>query len=644
MLVRRYEMPWRPAYEAGAGVVWLTVAMYFAGTWLLGAVPPMLALPLGALCLFMSLRRLLQAVEILRVRSSLGGRGIEVLSADHLRQHWADPAQVFLGFGFEWRPVHAQRLYELAKVDYREFTVPRWLQLMLGQGGKPQPDAEIGLPYIHGVEPVEVPLHRPLQTFEGGTLLVGTTQSGKGVALAHLITQAVHRGDVTVVIDPKNSRRLKRVVERACADYREPDTFMEFHPAFPERGVRLDFTFNWQKPTELASRIQSIMPPDTAGAFSAFGWDAVNVVVQGLVELEERPNLIKLTKYIEGGIEPVLEESLRRYFERSLGAGWRDQPEMRKLLHDAHRGNMKRPSEAASADLMAFVAYYEHQVPQNQRSKVLDAQVRTFRHNREHYQKITANLLPVLSMLTSGDLGRSLSPDPFDADDQRPIVNFEKIERGGHVLYMCLDSLPDPSVASAIGALALADLAARAGMRYNQGIYRRIALFVDEASNVINLPLIEILNKGAEGGLFATCAMQTLADLAKRLGSEDAARMALGNLNNLIALRTKDRPTQDFVVETFGKTAIHTVRVGLSSGSDAHLGDFSSSYSTQLAESFEEVVPADVLGKLPNLQYFASVSGGRIIKGRFPIIDPEPRTGRAAATSERPPVAGRAAP
>jgi len=643
MLVRKFEMPWRRAYEAAAGIAWLASAIYFGAVGATGALPGVLAWPLCALCVLMSHRRFGQAKEILRVRSALGGRGIEVMSVEQLRRHCSDPTEIFLGFGFEWRPVHAQRLYELAKVDYREFTVPPWLRCLLGQSSTPQPDAEIGLPYIHGVEPVEVPLHRPLQNFEGGTLLVGTTQSGKGVALATLITQAVRRGDVVVVIDPKNSHRLKRVVERACADYRDADTFMEFHPAFPERGVRLDFTFNWQKPTEVASRIQSIMPPETAGAFSAFGWDAVNVVVQALVELEERPNLIKLTKYIEGGIEPVLEASLRRYFDKLLGSGWREQPEMRKLLHEAQRGNMKRPSEAASTDLMAFVSYYEHRVPQNQRSKVLDAQVRTFRHNREHYQKITANLLPVLSMLTSGDLGRSLSPDPFDADDLRPIINFEKVERGSHVLYMCLDSLPDPSVASAIGALALADLAARAGMRYNQGVYRRIALFVDEASNVINLPLIEILNKGAEGGLFATCAMQTLADLAKRLGSEDAARMALGNLNNLIALRTKDRPTQDFVVETFGKTAIHTVRVGLSSGSDAHLGDFSSSYSTQLTESFEEVVPADVLGKLPNLQYFASVSGGRIIKGRFPIIEPDAGKSLPRVTHSPTPLAERGA-
>jgi conjugal transfer pilus assembly protein TraD len=246
MLMRRYEMPWRRAYEVYAAAVWASAMLFFAVTGGLGLLPRQLALPLAGFCLAMGV--------LLRV---------------------------FLGFGFEWRPVHSQRLYELAKVDYREFTVsPRLLQV-LGYDARPQPDAEIGLPYIHGVEPREVPLHRPLQNFEGGTLLVGTTQSGKGVALANLVTQAVRRGDVVIVIDPKNSRRLKRVTQRACEDWREPDTFLEFHPAFPEAGVRLDFTFNWQKPTEIASRIQSIMPPDTAGAFSAFGWDAVNVVVQG---------------------------------------------------------------------------------------------------------------------------------------------------------------------------------------------------------------------------------------------------------------------------------------------------------------------------------------------------------------------------
>jgi len=622
MLIRRYEMPWRPAYEMYASGLWALAALYFLGTHLVGRLPLAFAIPLATISLVMATWQLNRTLRILVLRAALVGRSVETLPTSDFARRIEDPAQVFLGFGFEWQPIHSQRLYELAKIDYRRYTASPRLLRLLGYDAQPQPDSEIGLPYLHGVEPAETALYRPLQNFEGGTLLVGTTQSGKGVALANLITQAVRRGDVVIVIDPKNSKRLQRVVEQACRDYREPDAFLSFHPAFPETGVRLDFMFNWQKPTEIASRIQAIMPPDTAGAFSAFGWDAVNVVVQGLVELEERPNLAKLTKYIEGGIEPVLEACLRRFFDATLGREWRERPQMKKLLQDAQRGQLRRPSEAASTDLLAFVAYYEHHVGQAQHTKILDAQVRTFRHNREHYQKITANLLPVLSMLTSGDLGRTLSPDPFDADDMRPIMNFEKIEQGGHVLYMCLDSLPDPSVATAIGALALADLAARAGMRYNLGTYRRIALFVDEVANVVNQPLIEILNKGAEGGIYTTCAMQTLADLARRLGSEAAARMVLGNLNNLIALRSKDRPTQDFIVETFGRTAIHSVRHGRSHGADTHLGDFSASHSATLAESFEEMIPSEVLGKLPNLQYFASVSGGRIIKGRFPILIP----------------------
>jgi conjugal transfer pilus assembly protein TraD len=620
MLVRRYEMPWRSAYELWAGAAWVIGLVFFVYLGGRGLVTTPMVLGLALFTAVMAAHRIRQGLRVLTVRASLSGKAMQVITTRRLGALTRNGNQVFLGYGFEWLPVHSQRLYELANIDWKDYAVSPKLLGLLGYAVNPQPDAEIGLPYIHGVEPREYPLYRPLQNFEGGTLLVGTTQAGKGVALSNFLTQAIRRGDVVIFIDPKNSRRLKRVVQRACADYREADTFLEFHPAFPEIGVRLDFTFTWQKATELASRIQSIMPVDTGGAFTSFGWDAVNVVVQGLVGLEDRPNLLKLTKYIEGGIEPVLEASLERFFQQHLGRGWNESDTMRGLRTAAQRGAIKKPSEVATPTLVAYVSYYEQHITQNQRDKVIDSQIRVFRHNREHYQKITANLLPILSMLTSGDLGRSLSPDPFDPEDKRPIMNFEKIERGGHVLYMCLDSLPDPSVASAIGGLAIADMAARAGMRYNLGSSRQMTLVVDEISSVINKPLIEILNKGAEGGIHSICAMQTLADLANRLGSEDAARMALGNLNNLFALRSKDRPTQDFIVETFGKTGIHTMRVGLNQGADTHVGDWSSGKSVQLTESMEERVPVDILGKLPNLQYFGSVAG-RLIKGRFPILD-----------------------
>ena len=90
--------------------------------------------------------RTFQALSTLVLRASLTGRSIQIISTDELSRWCGNPADVFLGFGFEWHPVHSQRLYELAKIDYREYTgSPRLLQL-LGYHSKPQPDAEIGLP------------------------------------------------------------------------------------------------------------------------------------------------------------------------------------------------------------------------------------------------------------------------------------------------------------------------------------------------------------------------------------------------------------------------------------------------------------------------------------------------------------------
>ena len=41
-------------------------------------------------------------------------------------------------------------------------------------------------------------------------------QAGKGVYLSHLVAQAIARGDVVIVIDPKHSSRLKDNILHAC--------------------------------------------------------------------------------------------------------------------------------------------------------------------------------------------------------------------------------------------------------------------------------------------------------------------------------------------------------------------------------------------------------------------------------------------
>ncbi len=52
-----------------------------------------------------------------------------------------------------------------------------------------------------------------------------------------------------------------------------------------------------------------------------------------------------------------------------LWCAWRDLQEMRALMQAAVRGQIKRPSEVATPQLMACVSYYEQHIPQNQRDK-----------------------------------------------------------------------------------------------------------------------------------------------------------------------------------------------------------------------------------------------------------------------------------
>ncbi|MBP6707124.1 MAG: conjugal transfer protein TraD, partial [Achromobacter sp.] len=92
MLVRRYEMPWRRAFEAHAGLVWLAASLYFALIALIGPLPVLPSLVLAAACLLMACRRTAQALRILRLRGSLGGRRIQGLSTQELGRLCTDPA------------------------------------------------------------------------------------------------------------------------------------------------------------------------------------------------------------------------------------------------------------------------------------------------------------------------------------------------------------------------------------------------------------------------------------------------------------------------------------------------------------------------------------------------------------------------
>lgn len=95
MLARRYEMPWRRAYEAYAGLAWSLAMVYFCVVAAAGVLPAVLALPLAGGCLLAGLLRIGQAVTVLRLRSALGGRSVQVMGAQDLARLCTDPVRCF---------------------------------------------------------------------------------------------------------------------------------------------------------------------------------------------------------------------------------------------------------------------------------------------------------------------------------------------------------------------------------------------------------------------------------------------------------------------------------------------------------------------------------------------------------------------
>ncbi len=518
------------------------------------------------------------------------------------------PERMWFGWGFDWTPVHTQRA-----VDY-----------MLS-GIKMDHDKEHpGSPWIHGLNRgKEDGIFIPLKSLEGHTIMFGTTGSGKTRAFEVLITQSIHRGDTVIVIDPKGDKELRDRMEMECSRAGREDAFLFFHPAFPKTSIRLDPMRNFTRTTEIASRIAALLPSQTGGsdAFTAFAFRALNLVAQGLLETGKRPSIKQLRYYIEGGAEALLVHAIEAHADR-VDPNWKSSAE--PFFIKAKAGKVKKMETITNPDWLAVIEWYRTKWSNGPNgAEGIDGLLSLVEHNRMHFSKMIASLIPVLNMLTSGELGDLLSPNEMDSTDKRPILDTSNIIAGKHALYVGLDSLSDSIVSSAIGSIVLADFASVAGMIYNSGKKMgRISLFVDEAAEVVNLPFIQILNKGRGAGFQVVMATQTLPDIVARLGDEARARQVVGNCNNLITLRIKDGETQKFVVEAFGQTFIRTVEQNISSGvnSSENIVHYSGNNGQRLSYAEHELFPQHLLGHLPNFHYIASIAGGRVVKGRLPII------------------------
>ncbi len=604
-MANNYDPYIRKPYELYIAAAWfVAAATSFAGYILLPGGNSMM---IPWLCFgFLALQSAVKGLDLVG-RGKLGEM-LTFITVGKLLE-WVKPEKMWFGWGFDWTPIHTQRA-----VDY-----------MLSGTQINHDQEHPGSPWIHGLNlGKEKDVFVPLKSLEGHTIMFGTTGAGKTRAYEVMVTQAIHRGDTVIMIDPKGDKELRDRMELECARAGRDDAFLFFHPAFPGSSIRLDPMRNFTRTTEIASRIAALLPSQTGGsdAFTAFAFRALNLVAQGLLETGKRPSIKQLRYYIEGGAESLLVAAIEAHADR-VEPGWKEESAEPFFIR-AKAGKAKKMETITNPDWLATIEWYRTTMSNGPKgSEGIDGLLSLVEHNRMHFSKMIASLIPVLNMLTSGELGELLSPNEDDMSDSRPIFDTSTIISGKHVLYVGLDSLSDSIVSSAIGSIVLADFASVAGMIYNSGNKPgRISMFVDEAAEVVNLPFIQILNKGRGAGFQVVMATQTLPDIVARLGDEARARQVVGNCNNLITLRIKDGDTQQFVVETFGQTYIKTVQQSMSSGvnSAENIINYSGNSGQSLTFGEHDLFPQHLLGHLPNFHYIASIAGGRVIKGRLPII------------------------
>lgn len=547
---------------------------------------------------------------------------------------------MWLGWGWRWEPSHTALAYEVAKRDLNEIYPPPWLLKLMGE--KRDPANERGLQWIHGLEPTESDVLAPLDALKGHCAIIATTGAIKTRLAGLIIPQLVSRGDVLVVIDPKGDKELQDICRTACARTGDPNKFLLLHPAFASKSVRLDMLKNWDRSSQVASRVALVLSAQEDSTFAQFCWMAVHRITNGVKYLGRRITVVNLKSAMESrtAVERLTYEVLRKFFGsfESSRIAQRIEQELNKA--QSAKAPKKGGLETSIPELGAMITVFQLDLPETAQDSLesglpmkpddILGLITILEANKEWFGKMIVSITPLLAKLTTDDLRDLLSPDYADPNDKRPIMDMKRVVEGVHCLYIGTDALADPSVGKAMTAMALADLASVAAEIYNHGTDkddgsqpRRIHLVVDEWGDVMCEPLVQQANKGRGAGVFIWALGQTFSDLVVAFGGDTAsAKRFMGNMNNLIVGAIQDPDTIKLVSEKFGKTAITVLgeSKGVGSKTEDTGMEFSANHGRSASDQEMELIRPEVFSQMPDLQYIALINRSMKIKGRIPVV------------------------
>lgn len=241
----------------------------------------------------------------------------------------------------------------------------------------------------------------------------------------------------------------------------------------------------------------------------------------------------------------------------------------------------------------------------------------------DFYRRVTNGVMPYLSALTAGALGDLLS------GKEQHLPTFLELIENNKVFYAALHCLKDASTGQALGRLMMSDLAFVAGeLNLQNKKHPRVSIFIDEASELSNEGLVQLLNKSRSVNFSITLATQCMADLTKRTGSSASASQIIANCNNLISLRVNDPESASVVSSVLPHTVVGERSSSVMVSENGGLNSDSYTTSRSLMQKEAPLFPNSMLMQLPDLEFIARMASGGFYKGFLPILQPalEPQT------------------
>ncbi|MBK7002858.1 MAG: type IV conjugative transfer system coupling protein TraD [Rhodoferax sp.] len=586
------------------------------------------------------------------------------------------PGEFYLGEGFEWTHIHAQRKYDAQEHDAKPFVTPSVQDMAFRRLGaslkawtlprleeskalkiKPtvlvsavdkavgydawwnplQAQADLGgSPVLHGVGIMdEKPITMKQDSRNGHMLVLGTTRVGKTRMLEMLATQDIHAGHVTIIIDPKGDADLMlRVQAEAKRAGREKNCYL-FHLGYPEISARYNGIGNFSRITEVAARTTNALPSSgNSAAFKEFSWRFTNLVAQAQVALGRVPTYDMILRDVTG-IDPLFMDYatfvLNKRAIENPSSNWQD--ELFSVRKDiiAKKTPVPRSLMDRSPELISMVIYVkELRLPDN----VLSGLAASVSYERSFYEKIIASLGPFLEKLTSGQVGKLISPDYFDPNDKRPIFDWMTVIRQDGIVYAGLDALSDAVVSGAVGNSMLADLVSTGGKLYKTGldphhpegkvVLPTVCGHFDEVNEICGPEFVPMVNKLGGAGFRITAYTQSMFDIEAKVGDRAKAGQILDNFNHLVMLRVRSLTTANLLAEQTPQVNIAhlTPMSGVSdTAADGHGVDFTSRNDDLVQITKQPLIQASDLLELPKGQAFCLLEGNRRFKIRIPLPD-----------------------